>query len=219
MGTESNFLYSIILASLFGFLPFITVVATSFAKISIVFLILRNALGIQQMPPGTLLNSLALIMTVFIMAPALADIFTVIADPKLQFRTVADYERLAVEASKPLHGFLDRFADPRQKAFFTDTSQKIWGYRLAPGGVLTEMAILLPSFLVSELTRAFEIGFLLYLPFLAIDFIVSAILVAMGMTSMNPPIISAPLKLLLFVIVDGWSRLVQGLILSYAVPS
>lgn len=219
MPTESNFLYSIILAGLFGFLPFIAIVASSFAKISIVFLIVRNALGIQQMPPGSLLNSLALIMTTFVMAPAIADIFTVLADPKLTFRTVADYERLATEASKPLHAFLDKFADPRQKAFFADTSQKIWGYRFAPGGILTEMAILLPAFIVSELTRAFEIGFLIYLPFLAIDFIVSAILVAMGMTSMNPPIISAPLKLLLFVIVDGWSRLVQGLILSYAVAS
>ncbi len=219
MPTESNFLYSVLLASLFGFLPFIAIVATSFAKIAIVLTILRNALGIQQMPPGSLLNAMALIMTVFIMAPAIADIFAVIGDPNVQFRSIADYERVAIEASKPLHAFLDKFADPRQKAFFADTSQKIWGYRFSPDGVLTQMAILLPSFLVSELTRAFEIGFLLYLPFLAIDFIVSAILVAMGMTSMNPPIISAPLKLLLFVMVDGWSRLVQGLILSYSVPS
>jgi type III secretion protein R len=97
------------------------------------------------------------------------------------------------------------------------SSQRIWEKAPAEPAGPQDITILTPSFLVSELTRAFEIGFLIYLPFLMIDFAVSAILVALGMQMMSPTVVSTPLKLLLFVVIDGWRRLLEGLVLSYAV--
>jgi type III secretion protein R len=215
--TAPNMLTVIALVGVIGLLPFLVVCTTAFAKISIVFLIVRNALGIQQMPPTILLNSIALILTLFIMAPVLRDVYSVVSDPRIRLETTADWERTAVDTMQPLKRFMDRHTDKQSLEFFRDATGKVWeSGRTATAGPLEEFATRIPAFLVSELKRAFEIGFLLYLPFLAIDFAVSAILLAMGMQMMSPPVISTPLKLLLFVAVDGWGRLIEGLILSYA---
>jgi type III secretion protein R len=212
-----NLLGVIAAVGLIGLLPMLVVCTTAYAKLAIVFLIIRNALGIQQMPPTLLLNAMALILTVFIMAPVIRDVYGVVADPRARYETISDWERTAGDAIQPIKRFMDKHTDPQTAAFFRDATQRIWEPgRQAPGGALEEFAIRIPAFLVSELKRAFEIGFLLYLPFLAIDFAVSAILLAMGMQMMSPPVISTPLKLLLFVAVDGWGRLIQGLVLSYA---
>jgi len=100
--------------------------------------------------------------------------------------------------------------------FFVESTRKLWEQQPRGGVQDTDLVILVPAFLVSELRRAFEIGFLLYLPFIAIDLVVSAILMALGMQMMSPTVVSTPFKLLLFVSVDGWRRLLEGLILSYA---
>ncbi len=220
MNTTAPSLFGLIaIGGLVGMLPILIVCTTSFAKISIVFLIIRNALGIQQMPPTILLNAMALILTFFIMAPVLKDVYSVASDPRARYETIADWERTATDVAIPIKRFMDRHTDPKRVDFFKDATAKIWGnQRAQSSGLLEDFAQRLPAFLVSELTRAFEIGFLLYLPFLAIDFAVSAILLAMGMQQMSPPVISTPLKLLLFVAVDGWGRLIQGLVLSYGVP-
>lgn len=215
--TAPSLLAVVAIVGLIGLLPLLVVCTTAFAKLAIVFLIVRNALGIQQMPPTILLNAMALILTIFVMAPVIRDVYGVVADPRARFDTVADWERTAVDAMQPIKRFMERHTDPAAASFFKDATTKIWepGRAAAPGA-LEDFAVRIPAFLVSELKRAFEIGFLLYLPFLAIDFAVSAILLAMGMQMMSPPVISTPLKLLLFVAVDGWGRLIQGLVLSYA---
>jgi type III secretion protein R len=195
----------------------LVVVATAFTKIVVVLLIIRNALGVQQMPPNLLVNGLALVLTLYVMAPVARDTYAIATAPGTRLENVADWERLANDASQPLRGFLTRYADPQSARFFRESAQKIWPDRSVTYGE-QDLAILIPAFLTSELTRAFQIGFLLYLPFLMIDFAVSAILIALGMQMMSPPQIATPLKLLLFVLVDGWTKLIEGLVLSYAVP-
>lgn len=205
----------ILISAVLAVIPFMVVAATSFAKISIVLFLIRNALGIQQTPPGILLNTIAIVLTLFIMAPVLRDMYEVLTDPRQTYATIADFEAAAFAAIEPLKRFLEMHTRPEAKAFFIETTTKLWASH--GGGTASEndITILLPAFLVSELTRAFEIGFLLYLPFLVVDFVISVILVAMGMQMLSPTVITTPFKLLLFVFIDGWSRLLQGLVLSY----
>jgi len=213
--------FSIVLVSaIFAVLPFLVAAATSFAKISIVLFLVRNALGIQQTPPAVLLNTVALVLTMYIMAPVLREMYAVITEPGQDFNTVEGLEAVGRQMVEPLIGFLSAHTRPDTIDFFIDTTTQLWAGSANPIAPPREsdLLILLPAFLVSELTRAFEIGFLLYLPFLVIDFVISVIIVAMGMSMLSPTVISTPLKLLLFVFVDGWTRLMQGLVLSYAPP-
>jgi type III secretion protein R len=124
--------------------------------------------------------------------------------------------RAAGAAAEPLRGFLSRFADERERDFLLSAAQRIWPPEAARAVTRDDLIILIPAFAISELTRAFEIGFLIYLPFIAIDLIVSNVLMAMGMVMVSPLVISVPFKLFAFVLVDGWSRLTHGLLLSYA---
>jgi type III secretion protein R len=206
----------IVLSAIIAVVPFLVVAATSFAKISIVLFLVRNALGIQQTPPGVLINTVAIVLTLFIMAPILREMYGIISDPRQSFETIDDYEAIFFEATAPLIGFLQLHARPEATAFFVETTTLLWAqYDVEMQVTDNDIVVLLPAFLISELTRAFEIGFLLYLPFLVIDFVVSVIIVSMGMSMLSPTVISTPLKLLLFVFIDGWSRLLQGLVLSY----
>lgn len=120
------------------------------------------------------------------------------------------------EGTKPYKSFLTKHINQREKEFFSENIAKLWPPKYVHSVSSDSLFILLPAFTISELTRAFEIGFLLYLPFIAIDLIVSNILLAMGMMMVSPMTISLPFKLLLFVMFDGWSRLSHGLILSYS---
>ncbi len=212
---NANVLSLIIVVMLLGFLPFVAVAVTAFAKISVVLLIVRNALGIQQTPPNMVIYGIALVLTVYIAAPLAAQLQTLMADPALNFETLDDWMLVFERGSEPVKDFLVRHARPDDRAFFVEATASVWGPELAQGVESDSLPVLVPAFLVSELTRAFEIGFLLYLPFLAIDLIVSAILMSLGMMMVSPVMIAIPFKLFLFVAVDGWSRLVQGLVLSY----
>jgi type III secretion protein R len=116
----------------------------------------------------------------------------------------------------PLRDFLSRFAAPRERDFLLSAVQQVWPKEALTTVSSNDLVILIPAFVTSELTRAFEIGFLLYLPFIAIDLIVANVLMAMGMVMVSPLVISAPFKLFLFVLVSGWTRLLHGLVLSYA---
>jgi len=206
----------IVLSAIIAVIPFLVVAATSFAKISIVLFLVRNALGIQQTPPGVLINTVAIVLTLFIMAPVLREMYAIITDPSQSYATIGDFEAIYAEAIIPLKNFLQVHSRPEATDFFIETTALLWGqYEVEVTATADDIVVLLPAFLISELTRAFEIGFLLYLPFLVIDFVVSVIIVAMGMSMLSPTIISTPLKLLLFVFIDGWSRLLQGLVLSY----
>ncbi|WP_284178545.1 type III secretion system export apparatus subunit SctR [Rhabdaerophilum sp. SD176] len=212
---ENTFGLLILVAGL-AFLPLVAVTVTAFAKVAIVLFIVRNAIGIQQLPPNIIVYGLSLILSVYIAMPVLEEAWRSVAMSGLKFTTFSAWEEAARQASAPLQAFLRRFTDDRQLAFFMQSTAKIWGgEKLAPPSE-NALSILVPAFLLSELTRAFEIGFLLYLPFMAIDIIVTAILVALGMMQIQPTTIAIPFKLLLFVLLDGWTKIVQGLVLTYA---
>ena len=203
-------------------LPFLAMIATSYLKIVVVISLIRNALGIQSIPPNMVVNALALILTFYIMAPMVHEGWDTLQagmkdnKPEVIYRT-----DLAVKASEPFRRFLEQQADPKQTAFFVRTAEKLWAKEDEKGELVPvevderSYFILIPSFCVTELTRAFQVGFLVYLPFIAIDIIISNILLAMGMMMVSPVTISLPFKLLLFVMVNGWTLLIQGLVRGY----
>ena len=218
-----------LLISLFvglSLLPFVAMIATSYLKIVVVMSLIRNALGIQSIPPNMVVNALAMILTFYIMAPVMNESWD-IAKTELAAQapapaaaaspeTVLETEAIA-KAAEPFRAFLSHHTSDRERAFFVHTAERLWGKGPdEPATVDPEsFYILIPSFCVSELTKAFQIGFLVYLPFIAIDIIVSNILLAMGMMMVSPVTISLPFKLLLCVMVDGWTLLVQGLVRGY----
>lgn len=215
MNFGDNTFAMLMLVAGMAFLPIIAVTVTAFAKIAIVVFVVRNALGIQQLPPNIIVYGLALILSVYIAMPVLDDAWRSVADAHLAFKSLSDWEEAGRRAMTPLQGFLRRFTDEKQLAFFMQSTTKIWGAERALNISDTSLSVLVPSFLLSELTRAFEIGFLLYLPFMAVDIIVTTILVALGMMQIQPTTIAIPFKLMLFVFVDGWTKIVQGLVLTY----
>ena len=213
-------------------LPFVAMVATSYLKIVVVMSLIRNALGIQSIPPNMVINALAMILSLYIMAPVASESWTIAKEelakvqqpaasqtshPPQTSQTSLFFETDAVaKAAEPFRKFLSDHTAARERAFFVHTAETLWGKDGKPAVVDHESYyILLPSFCVSELTKAFQIWFLVYLPFIAIDIIVSNILLAMGMMMVSPVTISLPFKLLLFVMVNGWTLLIQGLVRGY----
>ncbi len=224
--TPGSALVTVILISL---APFFAVMVTSFTKIAVVLSLVRNALGLQQVPPNVVINGLALILTVYVMYPTLNDMYVASAGPDNVTSTIAgdevvgtsplentgDIFGMADRAKEPLRGFLVKHSDPAERAFFLRTQQRISGPEKAGELKDSDFVILIPSFVVKELRLAFQIGFLIFLPFLIIDMVISNILLAMGMMMLSPVTISLPFKILLFVLVDGWVKLSHGLVLSY----
>ena len=195
-------------------MPILIMSATSFVKLSIVFSLLRNALGIQQIPPNLVIYTFALILTGFIMTPTLTEILGVAEVAHTQGKTLF---QVTPQIIAPLSDFLRAHVREDHLQFFLKTAPDVWGSGskiVSPE--VGEFFTLLPAFMTSEIVEAFEIGFLLYLPFLAIDMIVSNVLLALGMMMLSPVTISLPFKLLLFVAVNGWTLLVNALVLSYS---
>ena len=215
---QSNPFTLIVLFVGLSLLPFVAMVATSYLKIVVVMSLIRNALGIQSIPPNRVLNALAMILTFYIMAPMMEKSWDSIAESQ-KAETIQLSAFDMEKAAEPFRTFLSQHVSDRERAFFVHTAERLWAQ--APDEPATvdpeSFTILIPSFCVSELTKAFQIGFLVYLPFIAIDIIVSNILLAMGMMMVSPVTISLPFKLLLFVMVDGWTLLVQGLVRGYAI--
>jgi type III secretion protein R len=205
----------IIFLTALGLLPFFMVTMTAFLKISVVMFILRNATGLQQTPPTLVLYSIALILTVYVSLPLMNDVSNRLAANPLDYSSLDKLQSSANAVKDPVKAHLMRYAKPAEREFFLSATARIWPESFRANVKEDDFVILLPAFVSSELTRAFEIGFLLFLPFLIIDVIVSNILMAMGMMMVSPTVISLPLKLFMFVAVDGWSRLMHGLILSY----
>lgn len=201
---------------LLAVIPTLVAVTTSFLKIAVVMNLVRNALGVQQVPPNIVIYGLSLILTVYVMAPVGNRIYQSLHDEPAAFRSMDSMVKVIRKGSEPMRGFLERNTKPEQREFFVRSARRLWGPELAADVAPTDFLILMPAFIVAELTSAFQIGFLLYLPFVVIDLIVSNILLAMGMMMMSPVTISMPLKLFLFVAVDGWTRLIEGLVLTYA---
>lgn len=205
-----------VVLALMALLPTVVVVTTSFLKITVVMALLRNALGVQQVPPNLALHGMALILSAYIMAPVGAHIYERLSATPEAMNSVGSLVTSVRDGAEPLRDFLIRNSSVEQRDFFLGTAQRLWGTELAAGMTQRDFMVVIPAFMVSELTAAFQMGFLLYLPFVVIDLIVSNILLAMGMMMVSPVTISLPLKLFLFVMLDGWSRLIHSLILSYA---
>ncbi|MEJ0035282.1 MAG: type III secretion system export apparatus subunit SctR [Gammaproteobacteria bacterium] len=196
--------------------PLLVVMTTCFVKIAVVLSLVRNAMGVQQIPPNIALYGLAAIVTFYIMAPVGQNMYESVKAEPAATQSVAQLGQAALRGAEPLRTFLTQHSRPEQRQFFLDSAGKLWPPSMVAGMKDTDFIVVVPAFMVSELTAAFEMGFLLYLPFIVIDLIVSNILLAMGMMMVSPVTISLPLKLFLFVMVDGWSRLIHGLVLSYA---
>lgn len=207
-----------LIAAGFTLMPAFIITSTSFLKISVVLGLVRNAIGVQQIPPNMALYGISLIMTAYIMAPVLSSMYEeavhVHANPLSQFPAFMESMRSGAE---PLRRFLIKNSRLRQRNFFYHAAKGLWKAD-ALSADLTEhdFVVILPAFVVSELNDAFQVGFLLYLPFLIIDLVVSNLLLALGMMMVSPVMISLPLKLFLFIMADGWTRLLHSLIVSYA---
>ncbi len=198
-----------------GLATFFVVTATSFVKIAVVLLIVRNALGVQQAPPNIVIYAISLTLTAFISAPVAQAVSDAIMSADLDFADFDDFLTAFDVAKEPIKTFLTNLTSEDQRQFFAEATADVWPAGQQVEAESTDLAILVPSFMITELRRAFEIGFLLYLPFVTIDLVVTTILMAMGMSMVTPTTISIPCKLFLFVAIDGWSRLLHGLLLTY----
>lgn len=205
----------ILLVATVGLLPLLIVTMTGFLKISVVLFLIRNALGVQQTPPNLVLYGIALILACYVTAPLIGEISHQFQGVPLQLNSMDDLIDIAQRVRGPLQAHLSRYASPEEREFFLNATEGLWSEQARQDLRDDDLVVLVPAFVGSELTRAFEIGFLLYIPFLIIDLIVSNVLMAMGMMMVSPALISVPLKIFLFVVVDGWSRLMHGLIISY----
>ncbi len=201
--------------ALFALVPIMIVVSTSFVKISVVLTLVRNAMGVQQVPPNMALYALSAVLSLYIMMPVADHMAKTVRQDAAATKSIENFGDALVRGAEPLRGFMVKHSRPKQREFFLDTARELWGEKLSADLRHDHFVVLIPAFMVSELTSAFEIGLLLYLPFIVIDLIVSNILLAMGMMMVSPVTISLPLKLFLFVMVDGWSRLIRGLVLTY----
>ena len=207
--------YLILGLAAIALVPFLAVMATSFVKIAVVVGLLRNALGIQQIPPNMALYGLSIILTAYIMAPVGIETYEAFNDQQVSLENTEALKAAMETAAKPYKAFLLKHGNEDEQAFFFETAMEIWPEEIAKNLEKDSFFVLIPAFTASELTSAFEIGFLIYLPFLAIDLIISNILLAMGMMMVSPMTISLPFKLLLFVLMDGWTRLIHGLVFAY----
>ncbi len=203
-------------------LPFLFLTTTSYVKISVVFSILRNALGTGQVPSGAVIAALSAILTLYVMAPVGAEIVDEAGPAAARVdreNPLADLDALSealTAGAGPLRRFLERNAGERERALFLDLAREAQGPDRASAVEDDDLLVLLPAFLVSELSEAFQIGFLVFLPFLIVDLVVSNVLMSLGMHMLNPTQVSMPFKLLLFVIVDGWYLLARALVLGYS---
>ncbi len=206
-----------------GVMPVVLVMVTSYSKIVVVMSLLKNALGLQQVPPAIVTNGLAVLLTWYVMYPVGLEVMATIdlgqAQAQLQHQpksaptlTMLD---IVERAKEPLRTFLDKHASEREREFFLDAAHRLMGDKIADTLTRQDFVVLVPSFAVSQLTEAFLIGVLIMLPFIIIDMVVANVLMALGMQMMSPAMVSLPIKLLLFVVLDGWSRLSHALVLGY----
>ena len=199
----------LLLMGLLTVLPSLILMMTSFTRIIIVLSILRQALGLQQTPPNQVLVGLALFLSVFVMQP----VFTTINNQALEpyGRDEVTFEQALSTSATAMHGFMIKQTRKSDIALFSDIAKA--GKFAKPADV--PFSILLPAFVTSELKTAFQIGFMIFLPFLIIDLIVASALMSLGMVMLSPTIISMPFKLLLFVLVDGWALTMGSLASSF----
>lgn len=208
-GSMSLSLQLLLIMGLLTILPGIILMMTSFTRVLVVLAILRQAIGLQQSPPNQVLIGLSLFVTLFVMAPTLDQVNANAVKPYAAGTINA--EQAIAAGGREFHAFMIRQTRETDLAMFADMakSPRFSNSRDVP------FSILLPAFVTSELKTAFQIGFMLFLPFLVIDLVVSSVLMSLGMMMMSPTVVSLPFKLLLFVLVDGWALLMGSLAASF----
>ncbi len=199
----------LLMLTVIALLPSVLVMMTSFTRIVIILSFVRNALGVQQVPPSMVMVGISLFLTLFIMDPVISEINTTVYEPYKQ-EEISQEEALE-RAQKPLKEFMLRQTELSSVNLYIDLS----GTEEVEELTELPMTVVVPAFMTSELKRAFMAGFLLFLPFLLIDIVVSTTLMSMGMFMLPPATISLPFKLLLFVTVDGWQLLFSTLVQSF----
>jgi flagellar biosynthetic protein FliP len=208
-GLTERVIQLIALITVLSLAPSILVMVTSFTRIVVVLSLLRTALGTATAPPNAVIISLALFLTAFVMAPVFQNAYEVGVRPLMAGEL--DPEQAFHRGSEPFHAFMMKNVREKDLRLFLDLS------RLPRPEKAEDMPlrVLVPAFMISELKRAFEIGFLLFLPFLIIDLVVASVLMSMGMMMLPPVVVSLPFKLIFFVLVDGWNLVAGSLVQSY----
>ena len=223
VGVSKPLVLLIVLAAL-AMAPFVVMMVTSFVKIAVVMALVRNALGTQQVPPNMIVAGLAMILTVYIMVPVGYDVYRVAGktinqgtnQPLLSQASLKLLAQATDEGKEPVRAFLVKNVHSQERALFYNLALKLRVNEEDREGMTdTDFVNLIPAFVVSELKEAFQIGFIIFLPFLVIDLVIANILLSLGMFQISPITISLPFKLLLFVLVDGWHMIAKGLILGY----
>lgn len=216
---SANPVVLIIVVGMLSLAPFAMIMLTSFVKISVVLSLLRNAMGTQQAPPNQVITGISLILSIFIMAPVVEKMYqeagTKIIFEEVKVENVID---IALKGKEPLREFLKRFSSQENRVMFRDLAFKMAERNQVNNAAeitAEDFRVLIPSFVTTELSKAFVIGFFIFIPFLVIDMIISNILQAMGMFMLSPTTISLPFKLLLFVMTDGWTVLIRNLVTGY----
>jgi type III secretion protein R len=221
--TASRPLAILVLLVVLSLVPFLLLMLTSFVKIAIVISILRSAIGAAQVPPGQVVTGLSLLLTLFVMAPTGEKVWNEV-QPLWSQPSNADLLSpggLAVVGSafaaarEPLRAFLQRHASGRDRDMFLQLARRQRTPEDAATVTPHDLLVLAPAFVVSELRRGFEIGILIFVPFLVIDLVIASLLATLGLQMLSPALISLPLKLLLFVLADGWHIILRGLVASY----
>jgi type III secretion protein R len=203
----------LVLLGALALVPVVLVTLTSFLKMAVVLSVTRSALGAPQIPPGSAVTGLALLLTALVMAPVGED-----AWQRARAVPAGGLDRTleaASAAGEPLRAFLLRFARPDDRETFLELARRARPPTTRAAVGAHDFAVLAPAFVVSELRRAFTMGFLVFLPFLVVDLLAANVLLALGLTQLSPTTVALPFKLLLFVAVDGWKLVARGLVLGY----
>lgn len=208
LGSRSQSLQLVGLLTILSIAPSIIIMLSGFTRIVIVLSFTRNALGLQQMPPNQVIIVLALFLTFFVMSPVLSTVKTEAIDPYVNGQIT--FEQAVDKAEVPIRGFMLRNTFQSDINMFNEMAE-------TPATTLEEvpMTTVIPAFLTSEIKRAFTIGFFIYIPFIVIDMVVASVLMSMGMMMLPPIVISLPFKVLLFVLVDGWTLTISTLIRGF----
>ncbi len=220
IGGGTNPLVLVVLLALLAMLPFVLVMVTSFVKIAVVLSLLRTAIGVQQVPPNQVITGLAIILSVYVMAPVGGTIYDEVRPFVEQAEqgktyTIADYEELGVKALRPLKSFLVKHTDEEERGLLYELAFELRTPEQREDLTDMDALVLIPAFVLTELKEAFIIGFILFVPFLIVDLVIANILLSLGMHMLSPTTVSLPFKLLLFVLVDGWFLVIKGLLLGY----
>ncbi|HEX2652156.1 MAG TPA: flagellar type III secretion system pore protein FliP [Xanthobacteraceae bacterium] len=208
-GLTERVIQLIALVTVLSLAPSLLIMVTSFTRIVVVLSLLRTALGTATAPPNAVLISLALFLTAFVMAPVFETAYNQGIRPLVA--NEIDAEQAFDRASVPFRAFMIKNVRDKDLQLFMDLSRQPRPERAED----TSLRVLMPAFMISELKRAFEIGFLLFLPFLIIDLVVASVLMSMGMMMLPPVVVSLPFKLIFFVLVDGWNLIAGSLVQSY----